>query len=232
MSKKRSIIDSMDLEAPPVKKQEVSKKVSAPVFSGRISGVSQFQVRVERLDGNILVAYIRKARKNEEAFGGPLVSALAEEEVRNESQVTQVFKRRDPDSSTGEPLKCRAGSIYDWNIFAYIGEPGENVDVVDWGSRLADVFNQDKIVSKYSWPVHFSLTADETKEPLRKADEVMADCSVAAILDGKFNLRHPKIRQTLENSEWKDKLKPYVSDPSRVQDMMENYFEELDNLCR
>lgn len=55
-----------------------SKSKKTPLFSGRISGVSQFQVWVEHLYGNILVAYVQKARKNEEAFGGPLVGALAD----------------------------------------------------------------------------------------------------------------------------------------------------------
>lgn len=183
-------------------------KKQGGVFSGRISGISQFQVRVERLSANICIAYVQKAKKKEEAFGGPIVSALNNESIRDECKITQVFKRRDPESSTGQALKCRAGSIYDWNLFAYIGDPDdeEPMDVIDWGNNLVDVFNRDEVVSGYTWPVHFSLTADETKTPLRKLDDVMADGSVVAILDGKFDLRHPRVRQTLDSDEWKERF--------------------------
>lgn len=210
------------------------RKVDGVLKGGRI-GVTKThaQVRCEQLRAHLQILHLQKAKKKEEMYSRPIVEGLrTDEQLREVSQVSQIYKRRDPDSLEGEALKTKLGSPWAWNLFLRVMKTGEETpkDVVDWASFFTDeVCNSPAVLDGFDFPVHFELTADETKTPFRRADEVIVDENIAAMLVDMFEMRHPKVRRSLHNEErWSAVLGEYFSDVGRGLSVIRNYLQRLD----
>ena len=217
------------LHRPPDMKR---RKITA-LKGGRIAGQSNAQVRCEQLRKHLQILHLQKAKKKEEAHARPTAEELSTNpELREHVQVNQIRRRRDPDSPFGEPLKTEPGSEWAWNLFLRAMETGEEepTDVIDWATLVTDeLLNNPDVQSKFECPTEFEVTADETREPLRRADEVIVDEDIAAMLVDMHGLRHPKVRRTLNiEARWSAALEDCFSDVGRGLSAIRAYLEKLD----
>ena len=186
MSPKKATTNSKSAEKTPTKaRQSAFSKGAYKATPPGMSGKDNRNVMMyEGLQQGIMIAYAKKANKNEGAFIGPSVSLIENTpEVMDELWINAIVPRKGDDGTT--PLKNTPSVPFNWKQFVMIiGE--DNNSLAGRKAAIKKLVNQINSnvhdAGMYQYPTEMKIGQDLTQEPLRAADVHLLDNDVIALM--------------------------------------------------
>ena len=180
------------------KSNKTTKKVPTSAFCGGnfksipegLSGKKdkRNQVFVEGLQQGIMVAFVQKFNRAEEAYIGPHVRFLEENcDLMESLGINAIVSRKGGDGES--PMMQKPGSEYIWKQFIFIiGEDGNTKENrVALGKQLAAHLNDmTKVAEDYSYPRKAKFMKDMTQAIPRPVDACLLDCDVVSLIGAAY----------------------------------------------
>ena len=211
------------------KKQRASRKtiLGAP----KIAKPGFIDLYVERLQGNLMTAYVQKESNNEQvgAYSRPIVDFLRshDEIMAEDLMLVRIGNRADPDIR-GKSLRAQRSRASTWTLFirSIDNETEPYTNPKEWGEEFVKCISEPEVYNGFAYPVRFQFKKDITKEPMAKAEHVIFHDDLAALLIDSFGLADPEQQKTLNNiEEWNDTLSEYFDDVPYGLTLIQKYLD-------
>lgn len=177
----------------------------------------------EGLQQGMMIIYVKKASKAEEAYLSPTLDYLQEhEEIMKEVGINAILYRKGANGTTEMPKAPK--SMYSWKqLLVIIGEDnntpeGRRVaakDVIEFLNKCTD----DKDL-EYQFPTKTRLGKDETCDPRRAVDSCLLDSDVAALMKEAY----PETEME-ELMEYQDIMETFWTDIEHGKEVVNGFME-------
>ena len=196
-SKKSSSNHSGQKKSPPPK-----SAFHAGKFKGSPSGLfgsskdKRNQLIVEGLQQGVVVMYMKKYNRNEEAFLAPDIHYLQEnQEEMDKLGINAIVARRGTDGKTPMPQKPdsstpnKPNKAFYWKQFIVIlGEDNNTAENrAQVAKQLVNRLNNNELTAaEYTYPNKSKFLKDCTASPPRALDACLLDCDVLALMKAAY----------------------------------------------
>jgi hypothetical protein len=138
---------------------------------------------VEGFQNGLVLVYVQKAQKREEAFLAPDFDLIKNsEEIAESLSVNEILQRKGNDGKT--PMPQKTGSAYPWRaLTSLVGAEFQNaVTRRDFANGLVEFFNSHATTKYYKYPKMTKFAGDLTKTPLQPVNEALLDIAVIELI--------------------------------------------------
>ena len=132
----------------------------------------------------VLLCWVRRFNRDEEAFWGPYLRMLLENpEKMEELNIAAIVKRRGEDGVTEMPQK--PGSTWGWSqLILILGEEGLSPEVRESAaSAVISDFNEHAVRPLFDYPTRMRLGRDFTAADPAAADTALLDKDVISLME-------------------------------------------------
>lgn len=217
---------------PPPKKNSskspAAKKGPKSAFSGKYtaspSGLGKKDgrnvVMFEGLQGGMMILYVKKGSKMEEAFITPTIDYLQQNgELMEEIGVNAILYRKGADGKTEMPKGPK--STYSWKqLLMIVGEDNNTVAGRREAAKVVVEFFNKCVVDEeldYKFQTKTRLGTDETCDPPRSVDSCLLDSDVVALMKEAY----PDVEME-ELKDYNDIMETFWSDIEHGKEVVES----------
>ena len=177
------------------------------------------QFVIEGLQQGVVVGWVKKSNRDEEAFIGPDIRHLTDNmDVMEKLGINAILVRRGIDGATAMP-QFPSGT-YDWKQFVFL--VGETCNTKEKRSQIATSLvshfnNNDTTANEYKYPRKMKFFKDITLGTPRPVDSCLLDADVAGLMAAAF----PNM-ELGELATYDDIMKGFWTDINHGKIVMEN----------
>ena len=181
-------------------------------------------LKLEALDGGIVVAYLEKPTKKEEAFAAQFFIDLeGSAEERESIGCSAILLRKGVDGET--PMPQNDKTTWGWRVLVFVvGVEGCTPDKrEELARKVIEYYNKTCNEENYKFPTKLRFGSDNTASPPRPVDTALLDEDVIGLMNAAYG--HAMTYEDMMDDD--TIMKTFWEDTSRGQAVMQGFLDSF-----